>query len=177
MLERFNLLISTSRGNERKACREAWYLLNELGDSNPEVDVTPAVGLVVAYTSLDPLEATSRLRDIFYSRPWEFRYILKVTPIESVVRAGLPEIARLAQELSRRIGGDESYRVTVRKRHSDLRSSAIVEAAACNIDRRVDLESPDKILLVEVISDLAGLSLLPPDATFAVEKERRRLRR
>jgi len=177
MLERFNLLISTSRGNERNACQEAWYLLNELGDKKPDVDITPAVGLVVAYTSIEPLEATSKLRDILENKPWELRYILKITPIERVVRADLAEIAKLAGELGGRIGADESYRVTVRKRHSRLRTKDIVEAAAAEIDRRVDLEHPDKILLIEVISDAAGLSVISPDDTLAVEKERRMLRR
>lgn len=177
MLERFNLLISTSRGNERNACQEAWYLLNELGDKNPGVDITPAVGLAVAYTSIEPLEATSKLRGVFENKPWELRYILKITPIERVVKADLTEIAKLAHELARKIGADESYRVTVRKRHSKLRTKDIVDAAAAEIDRRVDLEGPDKILLIEVISEVAGLSVISPDDVLAVEKEKRTLRR
>ena len=176
MLERFNLLISTSRGNEQNACQEAWYLLNELGDKNPDVDVTPAVGLVMAYTSIEPLEATSKLRDVLKNKPWELRYILKITPIEQVVRADLAEIAKFSHELAGKIGADESYRVTVRKRHSKLRTKDVVDAAAAEIDRKVDLENQDKILLIEVISDVAGLSVLSPNGTLAVEKERRTLR-
>jgi len=173
MLDRFNLLISTSRGNEKNACREIWYLLNELGDKDPEVDVTPAIGLIVASTSLDSLEATSKLRGIVQEKPWEFRYILKITPIERVVPADLLEISRVSQELADRIRIGETYRVTVRKRHSQLRTKDIVDASASKIDRRVDLDHPDKILLVEVISEVAGLSVVSPDGVLAVGKEKR----
>jgi tRNA acetyltransferase TAN1 len=177
MLDRFNLLVSTSRGNERNACREIWYLLNELGDKSPEVDITPAIGLVVAQTSIEPLEAASKIRSILRERPWELRYVLKITPVERIVQADLAEIASLSHELSQKIRADESYRVTVRKRHSELSSKDIIEAVASKIDRRVDLENPDKILLVEIISHLAGLSVITPQDTLAVEKEKRTLRR
>jgi tRNA acetyltransferase TAN1 len=177
MLDRFNLLISTSRGNERNACREIWYLLNELGDRNPESDVTPAIGLIAAWTSHNPLETTSRLRLLLKEKPWEVRYIQKIVPIERLVPAELTEITRLSRELADRIGKSESYRITVRKRHSVLRSKDIIEAVASNIDRRVDLENPTKILLVEVISNVAGLSLITSESILAVQKERVRLRR
>ena len=177
MLERFNLIVSTSRGNERNAIREIWYLLNELGDKTPEVDVTPAIGLVVAQTSLEPLEATSKLRNILREKPWEIRYILKITPIERVVPANLLEIARISQELAEKIRKNESYRVTVRKRHSDLRSKDIIEAVASKINRHVDLENPEKVILVEVISNAVGISVLTSNHVLAVGKEKLSLKR
>ncbi|MGQ9543014.1 MAG: THUMP domain-containing protein [Candidatus Bathyarchaeia archaeon] len=177
MLERFNLIISTSRRNERNASREVWYLLNEAGDKNPEVSLTPAVGLIVAFTSLNPLEVVSRLRNIMRERPWEFRYILKVTPVERLIKADLSEINVLSQELADKIGPNESYRITIRKRHSSLSSKDIVHTVASRIDRRVDLENPDKIVLVEVISNFIGLSVITPRDILAVVKEKEDLRR
>ncbi|MBS7651181.1 MAG: THUMP domain-containing protein [Candidatus Bathyarchaeia archaeon] len=177
MLERFNLVVSTSRRNERNASREVWYLLNEAGDKNPEVSLTPVVGLIVALTSLNPLDALSRLREIMRERPWEFRYILKITPVERLVRADLSEIGILSQELAGRIGPEESYRVTVRKRHSDISSRDIIDVVASKIGRRVDLENPDKIVLVEVISNFAGLSVITPEDILSVAKEKNNLKR
>lgn len=177
MLERFNLLVSTSRGNERNACREIWYLLNELGDKNPEVDTSPAIGLTVALTSLEPVGVVSKLRSILKDKPWEFRYILKIVPLEHMVPADLSEIGRTSRQLAEKIGTDESYRVTVRKRHNELRSKDIIEAVASNIDRRIDLDHPDKTVLVEVISGFAGISLITQDNILGIEKERRTLKR
>lgn len=172
MLQKFNLLISTSRGNERRTCKEIWYLLNELGDKNPEVDVTPAVGLIVAYTSIKPLKAISGFREILGNRPWEIRYALRITPIEKNVQADIIEIKKMARKLAARIRSDESYRVTVRKRHSDLRSKDIIEAVASEIPRKVDLKNPSKILLVDILSCIAGVSLIEPDSYLSIEKEK-----
>jgi tRNA(Ser,Leu) C12 N-acetylase TAN1 len=55
LLNDFNLLISTSRGNERNTCSEMWYLLGEAGDRSAIVERTTVIGLVVARTKLDPL--------------------------------------------------------------------------------------------------------------------------
>ena len=172
MLQKFNLLVSTSRGNERRTCREIWYLLNELGDKNPEVDVTPAVGLIVAYTSITPVKAINGIREILENRPWEIRYALRITPIEKTVQADIVEIKKIALKLASKIKSDESYRVTVRKRHSDLRSKDIIEALASDISRNVDLENPSKILLVDIISSVAGISLIEPDSLLSIEKEK-----
>ena len=71
-----------------------------------------------------------------------------------------------------RIGENETFRVTVEKRFTALHSKDIIEAAAGDIKRRADLENPDKILLIEVIGALTGLSLLKPIDILAVVKEK-----
>lgn len=175
MIEDFNLLISTSRGNERNACSEAWYLLGELGDKNAEIDTTGIAGLIVAKTALDPKNVVAELRKILRDRPWELRYILKVVPIEKVVKASLEDIEKGALSLSQEIGEGESYRVTVQKRHTSLSSADVVEAVAKHIDRKVDLTKPDKIFMVQILGGRAGLSVLKPDQVLSVEKEKRLL--
>ncbi|MBS7653851.1 hypothetical protein KEJ43_02110, partial [Candidatus Bathyarchaeota archaeon] len=72
VMEDFNLLISTFRGNENNACSEIWFLLGELGDREAIVDRTEVSGLVVAKTNLDPFKAIEGLRGILKERPWEF---------------------------------------------------------------------------------------------------------
>ena len=172
MLQKFNLLVSTSRGNERRTCREMWYLLNELGDKNPQVDITPTVGLIVAYTSIKPLKVIAGIREILRNKPWEIRYTLRITPIDKTVQAEINEIKKNAFKLAIKIKPDESYRITVRKRHSDLRSKDIIEAVASGISRKVDLKNPSKILLIDILSSVAGISLIKPDSYMSIEKEK-----
>jgi tRNA acetyltransferase TAN1 len=175
MLKDFNLLISTSRGNERNACSEVWYLLGELGDKDAKVDITPVIGLIVAKTSLNPLEVINKLKVILKERPWEFRYILKVVPIEIVIPAKLDELMKISLSLIERIGKDEKFRITVEKRHTSLSSMDVIKAIADGIDRKVDLKNPDKIILVEIIGNLAGISVIKPTDVLSVEKEKRTL--
>ncbi|MEM2123054.1 MAG: THUMP domain-containing protein [Candidatus Bathyarchaeia archaeon] len=172
----FNLLVSTSRRNERKACNEFWYLLREAGDNSAEIEPSNISGLVLSKTNLDPVKVVEKLRSILLQKPWEFRYVLKVRPIQVIVPTDLEEIGAKAAELaSAYIAEGESFRVTVDKRRSDLRSKEIVEEVAGRIDRKVNLEQPDKMILIEVLGDITGISAIPPEAVLSVERERRAL--
>ncbi|MCX8154111.1 MAG: THUMP domain-containing protein [Candidatus Bathyarchaeota archaeon] len=173
MLEDFNLLATTSRGNEKPACYELLYLLKEdLGDAAAVVGKTGISGLVVAKTIFNPYEAIDKLRAILQERPYKFRYTLRVIPIERIVRTDLAEVKRVAAELSQRISEAETFRVTVEKRFTSIRSGDFIKAAAEGITRRVDLEKPDKILLIEVVGGFTGLSLIKPRDILTVVKEK-----
>ena len=172
MLKDFNLLATTSRGNEEALCSEIWYLLREIGDEAVQVEKTGVTGIITVKTALNPFEIIKKLRDILKKRPWEFRYTLRVVPIERVVRTDLKEIQRATTKLASKIREDETFRVTVEKRFTDVLSQEIIEAVAVNVERRVDLEKPDKIVLVEVVGRLTGISVLEPGDVMSVMKER-----
>jgi tRNA acetyltransferase TAN1 len=172
LLKDFNLLATTSRGNEKQMCNELSYLLKEeLGDPAPVVSKTGIRGLVAAKTSLNPCEVIEKFRAILQERPYEFRYALRVIPVERVVPTDLEEVKRVAAELASNIDENEKFRVTVEKRFTSLHSRDFIEAAA-TIDRKVDLENPDKILLIEVVGGLTGISLIKPNNVLAVLKEK-----
>jgi tRNA acetyltransferase TAN1 len=173
MLREFNLLISTRRGEEKDACSEAWYLLREIGDSEASVDTTPIRGLIVAKTSLSPFEAVEKLRKLLAERPEEFRYTLKIIPIQKVVKTDLDEIKKVSKELSVQIGLDEKFRVSIEKRHSEIDRMEVVKAAAEEIDRKVDLKNPDKILLIEILGNLTGVSVVKENDVLSVVKEKK----
>jgi tRNA acetyltransferase TAN1 len=84
----------------------------------------------------------------------------------------LGEIQRVATQLSSKIGEKETFRITVEKRFTETPTKDIIEAAAANIERQVNLNNPDKILLIEVIGGLTGVSVIKPDEILAVIKEK-----
>ena len=172
MLRDFNLLVTTSRGNEGDACSEFRYLLGEIGDSAPTVDKTGVSGLIAVKTAFDPFEAIEKFREILHDRPYEFRYSLRIIPIEKVVRTDLGEIQRAATDFSSKIGENETFRVTVEKRFTEASTRDIVEAAAANVEKKVDLNNPDKILLIEVVGRFTGISVIKPDDILSVMKEK-----
>ena len=178
MLEDFNLLATTSRGNERQMRYELTYLLkDELGDPEPTVGKTGIRGLVVAKTSLDPCDVVEKFRAMLQEHPYKFRYALRIIPIEKVVPTNLEEIKRVATELAARFEENETYRVTVEKRFTNLHSRDLIEAAVTGIDatgneRKVNLENPDKIMLIQVLGGLTGMALIKPNDVLAVLKEK-----
>jgi tRNA acetyltransferase TAN1 len=172
MIRDFNLLATTSRGNESYACSELSYLLGEIGDSAPTVDKTGISGLIAAKTALNPLDVIEKFRKFLHERPYEFRYTLRIIPVEKVVHTDLGEIQKAVMELGSKIGEGETFRVTVEKRFTGTSTQDIIEAAAANIQRKVNLNNPDKILLIEVVGGLTGVSVIKPEEILSVMKEK-----
>lgn len=173
MLKDFNLLVSTARGNERAMINEILFLLKDKLDDQEAVAVRTAVrGIIVAKTSLDPYVAVEKLRGLLSEQPYEFRFALRIIPVECVVPTGLDEIKQAAVELSQRMGPEETYRVTVEKRFTTLHSAEIINVVASEISSKVDLKNPDKTLLIEVMGALTGLSLVKPSQVISVMKEK-----
>ena len=168
----FNLLVTTARGNEEDACSEIWYLLGEIGDSAVKVDKTGITGLIAAKTAFNPFEIIEKFRVILKERPDEFRYTLRVIPVEKVVRTDVGEIQRAVTELGSKIKEGETFRVTVEKRFTNTSTNDIIAAAAANIERRVDLNLPDKIVLIEVVGGLTGVSVAKPQDVLSIMKEK-----
>lgn len=173
LLKEFNLLVATSRGNERNACSEIWYLLRELGDDDPKTDRTDAIGLIVARTGLNPIQVVQELSKRLLESPWKFRYIQKVSPLERIVPSSLTEIEKCVSSMVEGIEREERFRVTVRKRHTALSSKEIVELVARKVDRKVDLENPGKVVLIEVVGELTGISVIKPTDVLSVTKVKR----
>jgi tRNA acetyltransferase TAN1 len=172
MLKDFNLLVTTARGSEEDTCSEIWYLLGEIGDAAVKVERTGITGLISAKTILNPFEVVEKFRQILKERPYEFRYSLRIIPVEKVVSTDLGEIQRATIELSTKIKENESFRVTIEKRFTSTPTNAIIEAAANVIERQVDLNSPDKIVLIEVVGGLTGISILKPNEILSIVRER-----
>jgi len=171
-LKDFNLLVTTWRGSEEDACAEIWFLIGEMGDREVKVDKTGIMGLIAAKTTLDPFDVIERLRTILKENPYEFRYTLRAIPVEKVVRTDLIEIKQAVTELSSKIGEHETFRVTVEKRFTSTATKDLIEAAASKIERKVDLTDPDKIVLIEVVGGLTGVSIIKPKDIFSTMKEK-----
>ena len=82
-----------------------------------------------------------KFRVILKERPYEFRYALRILPIERVVPTDLEEIKRVTAELAARIGEDETFRVTVEKRFTALHSKDFIEAAASTSNAKQTLKT------------------------------------
>lgn len=169
----FNLIISTSRFREEDACDEALDLLDSFGDPDAEVEITNIRGIIVGRTALDPVAVAEKLKEQVASEPWEIRYILRVLPIEKVVPSELEDIQGAAASMSERIPKDASFKIMVEKRHCSLHSREIIDYIAQEVPRKVDLENPDWLVLVEIIGKHAGVSVVTPDKIFSSVVEKR----
>lgn len=172
---KYNLLATTDQLGLSQASSELWMNLRAIGDEKPKVDRSRIKGLILAYTNLDPREAVHLLRRHMEAEPGRYRAVYRVMPILAWVKTEIEEIVEEVREQAARIGAEESFRVTLEKRRTQLRSLEVIEPVAEVIDNPVDLRDPDWVVLVEILGNETGVSVIKPVDTLNVQKEKHRL--
>lgn len=175
-MKKFNLIVTTFRGQEAIAVSELKDLLTYLGDRDPEIEITKISGLITASTSLDPFHVVDKVKEILSKEPWRISSLLRFIPIEETTPSRIEDIAEIATRLSAKIPEESSFRITVEKRHTSLSSQDIIKAVAENIHRRVDLKDPDYIVLIEVLGGVTGISVIKPDQIVSSMRHERQNR-
>jgi tRNA acetyltransferase TAN1 len=105
--------------------------------------------------------------------PWSVRYCLRIIPIQKVIETKIEEIEKTVSEISEQILDGETYKITIEKRSSDLSSQEIISKIASKIKNKVSLEFPDKIILIEILGNKTGISILKKTDVLSVEKTKR----
>ena len=163
-MKNYNLLVSTSRYNEENARAELWFILLMCGDEYPIIFHPDLSGLFTAYTNLDTRKVISQIKSLF-SRDRELvRYILKFVPIEFVCETDLTIINQIVKaNYGTYINKGEKFRIRIKKRNNEhVKRDKYVKKVAENLHNPVDLEEPEKIIRLEIIGNVCGISFLKP---------------
>lgn len=168
MQKDFNFLISYPRFHERDAIAEIWYVFSNIGEEDVRAERTPFPGLLTAKSSSDPIDTVIKLRNLLNEDPTIIRFTLKYIPIEIVIETSLERIIQITQEFGKRIALDENFRITIKNRRSSFESQELIIKVAEFIDRQVNLTCPDRILMIQILGDITGMSLLKPE--FVISK-------
>ena len=164
MLQEFNLLVGCPRNREKAARSEVQYFIGDLIDDDAlQVSMTRISGILTCRTGLDPFDVVHKLREYAIENAYQFRFAIRFTPLELCVSSDIESIVKAAEKLLQKIGEDETFRVTVRRRHTELENMQVVEAVAHVIPRKVNLDNPDRIVWIEIVGEMSGLSVLNPD--------------
>ncbi len=172
-MEDFNLLISTTKGNKNQVFNEISHLLKKIGDDNPKIEITCVKGLITVKTNFNTFTVIRKLRNLLIDQPWTFRTTLKFRPIEKVVNADLKQILKASIDLSLKIGEKEKFMIQINKRLTNIKRQDIINSVASEIKHKVDLTNPDKILLIEIVGNKAGLALIKKDDVLSIVKEKK----
>ncbi len=170
-----NLIITSARHLEPEASSELKKILLLFGDENSEITITEFSGILTAKTKIDPYMIVQKIREMVIDEPWSVRYCLRIIPIEAVVDTDLEKILDASLDLVNKIKKDESYRITIEKRNSEISSKKIISKIADNIQNKVSLEKPDWIVLIEILGNKTGLAVLKKDDIFSLEITKRDL--
>lgn len=168
-----NLIVTCARHLEAETEEELIDILKGFGDSEPKVHITNMSGILTAETKLEPIETTRRIRDMLLDEPWSIRYCLRIIPIQKFTESEINQIEKTVKSLSGQIFEGETYRISIRKRNSILSSQEIISKIANNIKNEVSLEFPDKVILIEILGDKTGISILKKSDVLSTEKIKR----
>jgi tRNA acetyltransferase TAN1 len=109
---------------------------------------------------LNPFDVVHQLKDFALENPYQFRFAIRFTPLEVCIPSEISQIVDAAKKLRTQISENQSFRVTVRKRHTELHTMDVIEKVAAVIPRKVDLDHPDKTVWIEIVGPWTGISVL-----------------
>ena len=167
-----NLIITCARHLEPETKEELTYILKKFGDLEPKISITKMSGILTAETKLDPI-VVRKIRDMILDEPWSIRYCLRIIPIQKFIESEIKQIEETVRNLSEHILENETYRISIRKRNSELSSQEIISGVANKIKNEVSLEFPDKVILIEVLGNKTGISILKKSDVLSTEKIKR----
>ena len=168
-----NLIITCARHLEGDAEEEITDILDELGDSDVKISISSMSGIITVQTKLDPIEVVRKMKGTLLDEPWSIRYCLRVIPVQKVVETNIEEIEKTISSMSDQIEEKESYRILIEKRNSDISSKEIITKIANGIKNKVSLDFPDKIILIEILGIVTGISILKKLDILSLEKTKR----
>ena len=168
-----NLIITCARHLESDAEEEITDILDELGDSDVKISISSMSGIITVQTKLDPIEVVRKMKETLLDEPWSIRYCLRVIPVQKVVETNIEEIEKTISSMSDQIEEKESYRILIEKRNSDISSKEIITKIANGIKNKVSLDFPDKIILIEILGIVTGISILKKSDILSLEKTKR----
>ena len=168
-----NLIITCARHLEPETQEEITRILGELGDSEPKITISSMSGILTAETKLDPVKVVKKIQELILDEPWIVRYCLRIIPIHRVTETKIEEIEKNISELVESIPNEDSYRISIEKRNSDISSQELITKIANKIKNKVSLENPDKIVQIEILGSKTGISILEKSDILSVEKTKR----
>ena len=170
-----NLIVTCPRNLEPEAESEIKKILNELDDQEPEIFQTDMRGILMVNTIVNPLKIIDWVKNKINDEPWFFRYCLRIIPVQKTTDTDIDKIKQNVMNLKSIIQENDSYRITVEKRNSNVPSSQIINEIAKTIPNKVSLDEPDWVILVEIFGEKTCISILKNDSIFSLEKSKRNL--
>lgn len=168
-----NLIVTCARHLESETVEELSGILEDLGDSEAKITITEMSGILTAKTNLEPVDAVKKIKEMLLDEPWSIRYSLRIIPIQKITESKIEEIEKTVSEMANQISEDETYRISIEKRNSNISSQELITKIANKIKNKVSLEYPDKIVLIEILGNICGVSILQKSDILSIEKTKR----
>ena len=170
-----NLVITCPRNLESETEIEIRKILNEYGDQESEIYRSHMRGILFVNTNTEASKIIDWVKRKIIDEPWFIRYCLRIIPIQLESDTDVEKIKQNIQKLQNIVQKNDSYRITIEKRNSDISSKEIITEVANVFSNKVSLDEPDWIILIEIFGNKTGVSILKDTGIFSLEKSKREL--
>ena len=148
-------------------------MLDELGDQEPEIVNVGMRGILMVNTIIEPSKIIGWIKNKVIDEPWLIRYCLRIIPIHRMIDTDIDKIKQNVTKLSNVIQKNNSYRITIEKRNTNVSSNEIITEIAKIFPNKVSLNQPDWIVLIEILGNKTGISILKENEIFSLDKAKR----
>ena len=168
-----NLIITCARNLESETKNEIRKMLDELGDQEPEIVNVGMRGILMVNTIIEASKIIGWIKNKVIDEPWLIRYCLRIIPIQRMIDTDIDKIKQNVTKLSNVIQKNNSYRITIEKRNTNVSSNEIITEIAKIFPNKVSLNQPDWIVLIEILGNKTGISILKENEIFSLDKAKR----
>ncbi|NWK06749.1 RNA methyltransferase [Marine Group I thaumarchaeote] len=130
-------------------------------------------GILMVDTIIEPSKIIDWVRNKIVEEPWLIRYCLRIIPIQSITETNIDKIKQNIIKLKDSIQKNDSYRITIEKRNTSISTNEIITEVAKIFPNKVSLNKPDLIVLIEILGDKTGISILKDSELFSLDKSKR----
>ena len=173
---RFNLIMSTYALREEAAIEELTQYVGGVYVVWKQRSL-----VLVRTTRMDPYDAVKTVKENIDPK---FTNILRIIPVDLVYSPVLEDVAKVVWDLANeKIGSNETFRITLEGHLLkvtdeggliEARSRESIDYIAKNIDRKVSLKNPDKIVYIKVVrvagKPYAAISICKPEDIISTQK-------
>ena len=168
-----NLIITCQRNLEESTILEIQNILERFGDSDAIIEKTIFSGIIEVETKLDIIKILDDFKEIIEDEPWLIKYCSRIIPIQDECESKLDKIKEKVINLSHNIKKNETYRITVEKRQSSLHTKDIISKIADSLSNKVSLDNSDWEIVIQVLRNKTGISIIPPNSILSVDRQKR----
>ena len=161
------------RNLEELTILEIQNILERFGDDEAIIEKTAFSGIIQIETSLDSMKALDHFKEIIDDEPWLIKYCSRLIPIQKECESDLDKITETVIGLSNIIKKNDTYRITIEKRHSSLHTKDIISNIANSLSNRVSLKNSNWEIIIQVLRNKTGISIIPPNSILSVDRQKR----
>lgn len=175
-MKRGNILVTFHQNAKVLAEEETRRNLKDVGASVEWLQESEVEGVFETLVIGDARKTVADIRALCLDHPELFQQTHHWVPIDRWVSCEEAEMVNAARELGKGINDTERWMMHLHKRHMQAHTTDLLMLLTEPIEVGVvDLENPDKIVVVEILGDRVGMALVQSEELLDVNKIRESL--